>query len=407
MNPLRKSMPATTGTVLCAVGWWPTDPDVAGIFIREHILAIAQHRPVVVVYMEVLKSDRLFPTIAINRVVEHGLVVYRVHVSTPIRRFGLAEFMVRRAYHRTLELIQLTTSIRLIHIHVRTEVTEQVLTLADELAVPVVVTEHNSFYHLGIRSLPPGEQETIRRSIRKWFMYPGIAEVMPVSKDLARVLNEDFGVPQHKITVVPNIAADVFRFTAPPPPSPFRIVLAAMWRPPKDHDVFIRALRSIPAEIKRTWRIDWIGRGPDIEHIMERCTNELPDMDIRFPGLLDKPALAQLMQHAHVFVLPTTADNLPCVVLESLCCGTPVLSMAVNGVPELVDHTNGVLVPPADPKALAQAILQFHESKDRWPRHMIAMEAQAKYSAQAVGARMIAVQNAAMLGTNAFPTELV
>jgi len=396
MIPAHSDTTPKDGLVLCVVGWWPTDPEVTGIFIREHIEAIAKYRPVVVLYVEVIKGSLPWPMTEVSEHVEHGLPVHRVRIHTPLRRFGFAERLVRRAYGKLVERMHRNTPIQLVHIHVRTEVTEHILPIADELCLPVVVTEHNSFYHLGIRALHPREAAAQRNSISHWFKHRRITAVMPVSQDLARVLTIDFGVPENLITVVPNIAADMFRPAVAPPGSPFRLVLAAVWRPPKDHDVFIRALRMIPKDLLQRCRIDWVGYGPDHQRIVERCKSELPDVAIHFPGMLDKQAVAHLMRQAHLFVLPTTADNLPCVVLESLCCGTPVLSMAVNGVPELIDTTNGILVPPRDPEALAAALISCIQHPARFDRGVIARDALAKYSASAVGDRILAVHRMAM-----------
>ncbi len=47
-------------------------------------------------------------------------------------------------------------------------------------------------------------------------------------------------------------------------------------------------------------------------------------------------------------------------MVESLAVGTPVISTAVGGVPEVVtDGANGLLVPPGDPEGLAEAIRRF------------------------------------------------
>ena len=60
---------------------------------------------------------------------------------------------------------------------------------------------------------------------------------------------------------------------------------------------------------------------------------------------------------ADLFVLPTLADNLPNTVIESLACGTPVVSFDVGGVSDAVRHLEtGFLAPPADTAALAEGI---------------------------------------------------
>ena len=59
---------------------------------------------------------------------------------------------------------------------------------------------------------------------------------------------------------------------------------------------------------------------------------------------------------AHALILPSLAEGLPMVVIEAMACGRPVISTAINGVPELLTAAEGWLVPAGDPAALADAI---------------------------------------------------
>lgn len=59
-----------------------------------------------------------------------------------------------------------------------------------------------------------------------------------------------------------------------------------------------------------------------------------------------------------LFVLPSLSEGMPNAVMEAMAVGKPVVATAVSGVPELVeDRISGILVPPADPEALAREIL--------------------------------------------------
>lgn len=405
MNPARDLSRAQARNVLCVVGWWPDQGSVAGIFIKEHVQAIADHSTVSVVYVEVHKHGRPWPTRKVRRSQEDGLTVYRVTIGTPLRRAGIAEALVRSAYRTLIRELHEERSFDVIHVHVRTEVTAQVLGMARELDLPVMVTEHNSFYHLGIKALPKSEQKRERNGIRKWFSDPRIKAVMPVSRDLANVLCNEYGVDRGIVSVIPNIASDVFSPGVRPDAPPFRVVLAAVWRPPKDHKVFIEALTLMESGERDRLYIDWVGYGPDMDMIRSLCRANLPDMPINFPGLLKKEALAELVRSAHLFVLPTTADNLPCVVLESLCCGTPVISMNVNGLPELITEKNGILVPPSDPMALAAAIQRFMATHDRFDHADIAHKARGMYSANAVAARLEQVYHGTLVAHQGWTTK--
>jgi rhamnosyl/mannosyltransferase len=57
-------------------------------------------------------------------------------------------------------------------------------------------------------------------------------------------------------------------------------------------------------------------------------------------------------------VLPSTEEGLGVVMLEAMACGTPVVASRVDGIPEAVTDREGRLVPPADPAALADAVIE-------------------------------------------------
>jgi glycosyltransferase involved in cell wall biosynthesis len=75
----------------------------------------------------------------------------------------------------------------------------------------------------------------------------------------------------------------------------------------------------------------------------------------RFLGRIqDEYAMSVVYNAANVVVAPSTADNLPYVVFESLACGTPVVAFEVGGIPDLIRHkNNGYLAQYKDANDLA------------------------------------------------------
>jgi glycosyltransferase involved in cell wall biosynthesis len=82
-------------------------------------------------------------------------------------------------------------------------------------------------------------------------------------------------------------------------------------------------------------------------------------LNVLYPGRISNVDLfASYLQAADIFVTPTIAENSPLVVIESLCCGTPVVASDVGGIPDLVNDSNGILFPVGNIQALADAIAQ-------------------------------------------------
>src|SRR5439155_26173269 len=79
--------------------------------------------------------------------------------------------------------------------------------------------------------------------------------------------------------------------------------------------------------------------------------------DVRFVPYEDDPeAVARYYQAADLYLHAARADTFPNTILEALACGTPVVATALGGIPEQIDDgRTGLLVPPADPAALAAA----------------------------------------------------
>ena len=127
-----------------------------------------------------------------------------------------------------------------------------------------------------------------------------------------------------------------------------------------------RTLIAACARLRRAGRAfhcEIIGEGPLLGDLSAKIlANQLED-HVKLVGPLSQSEIAGRFAGATVFVLPCTTepgggmDNLPTVIMEAMASGLPVISTTTAGVPEMVDAgETGLLVPPDDPSALAEAI---------------------------------------------------
>jgi len=86
---------------------------------------------------------------------------------------------------------------------------------------------------------------------------------------------------------------------------------------------------------------------------------------VRLRSAVTQDALREIYRDARVFALPCQVmadgdrDGIPNVLAEAMAMGVPVVSTPISGIPELIDaDTHGLLVPPADAPALANALQQ-------------------------------------------------
>jgi glycosyltransferase involved in cell wall biosynthesis len=83
------------------------------------------------------------------------------------------------------------------------------------------------------------------------------------------------------------------------------------------------------------------------------------------------------MRSLDVFVLPSLTEGTPNVIIEAMAHGLPVISTTVGGVPDLITNEAGILVPPDDVGALAQAMCRL--ARDRELRERMGHAARERY----------------------------
>ena len=132
----------------------------------------------------------------------------------------------------------------------------------------------------------------------------------------------------------------------------------------KGQDVLVEALAEVA---DRPWSLTCVGplhREPDfVDQLRERITAHRLGDRIRLTGPLVGDRLAAEYAAADLLVHPSRGETYGMVVTEALARGIPVLATAVGGLPDALGHVAGdrpgVLVPPDQPAALADALRRW------------------------------------------------
>jgi glycosyltransferase involved in cell wall biosynthesis len=126
----------------------------------------------------------------------------------------------------------------------------------------------------------------------------------------------------------------------------------------KGFDLLIKALHSLPQSLKSEILLLTFGSG-------EELFAETTGLRTLSLGYINSNRLKSICYSAaDMFLLPTRADNFPLVALESMACGTPIISFRVGGVPDQVrPGRTGYLAEPENTLDFCEGILQLLEDE--------------------------------------------
>jgi glycosyltransferase involved in cell wall biosynthesis len=159
----------------------------------------------------------------------------------------------------------------------------------------------------------------------------------------------------------------------------------------------LRAAKML-SEKRQDWRLVLVGTGIDYQEVRAYAdTLHIPDGLLEWTGELTPREVAERMDQADMFVLPSHYENAPVVLSESLAKGLPIVASRVGGIPEMVNDECGMLVTPEKDEELAAALEKMLDHYQEYDKALIRQNG-TQYSFGTVGAQLTAIYRTCVQG---------
>ena len=243
--------------------------------------------------------------------------------------------------------------------------------LSKEFSAPLVITAHGyDVYDLPFRS------EEWFRKVK--FALESADHIITVSKSNFMLLVTKIGIPEHKISVIPNgfdphkfgpINKAAVRKQLNLPQNKKIILNVASLVSEKGQSYLIEAMKEVVRSRKDLLCII-VGDGPLRKDLENQIKNLNLEDYVKLVGAKPHDEIPLWMNAADLFVLPSLRESFGVVQIEAMACGVPVVATRNGGSEEIITSEDyGLLCEPGNPDDLAKKILIALEKE--WDRERI------------------------------------
>ena len=376
-------------SILFIPRWYPARVDpLNGIFIKRHALAVATLHRVAVLYVSAdpAMKDKIYDT---EFTEEEGLHTCRVYYNNsipgiPFISTAIKFFRYLRASRKGINILnEKFGKPDISHIHVLSRTFFPANYYRRFYNVPFLISEQWSGYHA-----EDGLYKGVLKKMLTRLAVRNAAAVTTVSESLRDAMLSH-GL-KNNYSVIPNVVDTKLFYPAPEIKSKDRIILLHVSNlndRAKNVSGMVRVAQKL-SEKRSDFELHIAGDGPDRD-ISEGIAKKynLLNRIVFFEGVKNSAEIAEMMRSADLFLLFSNYDNMPCVMVESLASGLPVIGSSIHGIKEHVKDGRGILVPPGDEAALLLAIEKALATLDSFDRTALHLYAKNNFSFEGVAER--------------------
>ena len=353
--------------------WYPHRYDpMLGLFVQRHAEAAALYDNISVVYVHAdenirQKFDIVDETVNNVRTIR---VYYRKSWSKLISLF--------RFFKANNKALKLLPKPDVIHVHILTRLGLVALRHKRLHGTPYIITEHWSRY------LPGNDFSGLLRKKLTKTVVKHASAVTTVTDILAKAM-QSHGLQNDNYSIAPNVV-DINAFKPQPHHNevPKIIHVSCFENKSKNITGLIDALQILE-ERNINFQFVFIGDGIDFAMIKDYVKKLKHQENIRFTGVLEGQDYVGELSSGDFLVLSSNYETQGVVLLEAFACGMPVVSTNVGGIPEIVNESNGILVPPHDPTQLADAMQTMLRTYQNYDADTLRNGVIKKFSNETVG----------------------
>ena len=338
--------------ILFLSSWYPNRVlPTLGNFVQKHAEAVALHSNVIALFVcsDINCKKKIEITEStINNVLTINVYYKKINNTIPVISNLLKAKCYVQAHLKGLAFIKNNNyAIDLVHLNILYPAGIIAWYLKKTKKIPYIATEHWTGYLSAKKNKLGWVQKTLSKIIAS-----NANVITPVSKDLKdAMINIGFN---SKYDIVYNAVDTALFFPLANKRIKNKVKFIHVSTLDDAHKN-ITGMLEVAAELSRQ-RIDFefwfIGDGDFTSHVETAKKLNIYDTFVYFEGTKTTLEIADIMRNADCFVLFSNYENLPCVIIEALASGIPIVSSSVGGIAEHINDDFGVLVPPMDNEAL-------------------------------------------------------
>lgn len=365
--------------ILHIPSWFPhPQKPLDGNFILRQIATVSEQTTSIVLH----HIDQSYREICEKQTDRH--IIFRPVLAHE----GTSKIQMFRAYsYEVKKIIKKYGKPDIIHLHVALPLGPLAVFLSKRYGIPLVISEHWSVYQTQNRGQLSWKQKWLLHQI-----YRQAKHLTTVSDNLHDAITATVSSARKVPYTQISNAVDTTAFHAEKTTVQSRAVKRILHISTLDNQAknILGILRTVKAlhQKRSDFELNIIHdlRNESVEqYIQENGLQEI----IHLMGRKSEVEVAQAIRDCDFMLQFSNYENQPCVLLESFCCGKPVIATAVGGIPEIANKHNARLIGPRDEKMLLNETDYMLDHFQEYDPALISQDGMQRYSVKVIGDRFM------------------